>query len=165
MDRYDNNTTRFIKAAVTYCRENDWSDTDIVEALCGTFGVSVNQIADAGYQNIVQQYMNEINKGVDRYILEHAKKLITDFCLKEYNCEGDFSDLAHISIAYTYTSDEEIPIEIVVDLVHYEMKCYLSGKLFRTRTYDSLGDLAAAELEYLNFDELVSLTHWEEESE
>ena len=45
MDRYDNNTTRFIKA-------------------------------------------------MDRYILEHAKKLITDFCLKEYNCEGDFSDLA-----------------------------------------------------------------------
>lgn len=47
MDRYDNNTTRFIKA-------------------------------------------------MDRYILEHAKKLITDFCLKEYNCEGDFSNLAHI---------------------------------------------------------------------
>ena len=114
MDRYDNNTTRFIKA-------------------------------------------------MDRYILEHAKKLITDFCLKEYNCEGDFSNLAHISIAYTYTSDEEIPIQIVVDLVHYEMKCYLSGELFRTRTYDSLGDLAAAELEYLNFDELVSLTHWEED--
>mgnify|MGYP006955126886 CR=1 FL=1 len=49
MDRYDNNTTRFIKAAVTYCRENDWSDTDIVAALCGTFGVQCNQIADAGY--------------------------------------------------------------------------------------------------------------------
>ena len=163
MDRYDNNTTRFIKAAVTYCRENDWSNTDIVEALCGTFGVQCNQIADAGYQNIAQQYMNEINQGVDKYILEHAKKLITDFCLKEYNCEGDFSDLAHISIAYTYTSDEEIPIEIVVDLVHYEMKCYLSGELFRTRTYDSLGDLVAAELEYLDFDELVSSTNWEED--
>ena len=81
MDRYDNNTTRFIKAAVTYCRENDWSNTDIVAALWGTFGVQCNQIADAGYQNIAQQYMNEINKGVDRYILEHAKKLITDFCL------------------------------------------------------------------------------------
>ena len=114
-----------------------------------------------GYQNIVQQYMNEINKGIDGYILEHAKKLITDFCLKEYNCEGDFSDLTYINIAYTCTSDEEIPIQIVVDLVHCEMKCYLSGELFRTRTYDSLGDLTAAELEYLNFDELVSLTNWE----
>lgn len=161
MDRYDNNTTRFIKAAVTYCRDNDWNNTDIVEALCGTFGVSANQIADAGYQNIVQQYMNEINKGVDRYILEHAKKLITDFCLKEYNYEGDFSDLTSINIAYTCISDEEIPIQIVVDLVHCEMKCYLSDELFRTRTYDSLGDLTAAELEYLDFDELVSLTNWE----
>lgn len=163
MDRYDNNTTRLIKAAVTYCKENDWNNTDIVIALCGTFGVSVNQIADAGYQNIVQQYMNEINKGIDRYILEHAKKLITDFCLTEYNCEADFSNLAHISIAYTSTSDKEIPIQIVVDLVHYEMRCYLNSELFRTQTYDSLGDLTAAELEYLNFDELVSLTNWEED--
>ena len=61
MDRYDNNTTRFIKAAVTYCGENDWDNTDIVEALCGTFGVSVDQIADAGYQNIVQQYWRVLN--------------------------------------------------------------------------------------------------------
>ena len=58
MDRYDNNTTRFIKAAVTYCIEKDCSYTDILEALCGTFGLQCDQIADAGYQNIAQQYMN-----------------------------------------------------------------------------------------------------------
>lgn len=77
MDRYDNNTTRFIKAAVTYCRENDWSNTDIVEALCGTFGVQCNQIADAGYQNIAQ-LLNVRNAqqwyGIKRSIAQIAKK-------------------------------------------------------------------------------------------
>lgn len=159
MDGYDNNTTQLVKAAVTYCRENDWNNIDIVEALCGTFGVQINQIADAGYQNIVQQYMNEIHKGVDRYILEYAKKLITDFYRKEYHCEGGFSDLAHISLTGSCAIDREF----VVDLVNYEMKCYLNGELFRTRTYDSLGELVAAELEDLNFNELVSLTNWEQD--
>ena len=56
--------------------------------------------------------------------LTHAKNLIRDFCLDEYDSEPDFSDLSKIDIAYTNATDEEIPIQVSVDLVGYRVERY-----------------------------------------
>ena len=56
--------------------------------------------------------------------LTHAKNLIRDFCLEEYDSEPDFSDLSKIDIAYTNATDEEIPIQVSVDLVGYRVERY-----------------------------------------
>ena len=88
----------------------------------------------------------------------HAKNLIRDFCLEEYDSEPDFSDLSKIGIAYTHATDEDIPIQVNVDLVGYRVERYLGEVLIDERQYESLEDLTETELEALDFSELVSVT-------
>ena len=90
--------------------------------------------------------------------LTHAKKLIRDFCLEEYDSEPDFSNLSKIGIAYTNVTDEEIPIQVNVDLVGYRVERYLGEVLIDERQYESLGELTETELKALDFSELVSVT-------
>ena len=90
--------------------------------------------------------------------LTHAKNLIRDFCLEEYDSEPDFSDLSKIGIAYTHATDEDIPIQVNVDLVGYRVERYLGEVLIDERQYESLEDLTETELEALDFSELVSVT-------
>ena len=90
--------------------------------------------------------------------LTHAKNLIRDFCLEEYDSEPDFSDLSKIGIAYTHATDEDIPIQVNVDLVGYRVERYLGEVLIDERQYDSLEELTETELEALDFSELVSVT-------
>ena len=90
--------------------------------------------------------------------LTHAKNLIRDFCLEEYDSEPDFSNLSKIGIAYTNATDEEIPIQVNVDLVGYRVERYLGNILVDERQYESLEDLTETELEALDFSELVSVT-------
>ena len=90
--------------------------------------------------------------------LTHAKNLIRDFCLEEYDSEPDFSNLSKIGIAYTNATDEEIPIRVNVDLVGYRVERYLGEVLIDERQYESLEDLTETELEALDFSELVSVT-------
>ena len=90
--------------------------------------------------------------------LTHAKNLIRDFCLEEYDSEPDFSDLSKIGIAYTHATDEDIPIQVNVDLVGYRVERYLGEVLIDERQYESLEELTETELEALDFSELVSVT-------
>ena len=90
--------------------------------------------------------------------LTHAKNLIRDFCLEEYDSEPDFSNLSKIGIAYTNATDEEIPIQVNVDLVGYRVERYLGEVLIDERQYESLGELTETELKALDFSELVSVT-------
>ena len=90
--------------------------------------------------------------------LTRAKNLIREFCQEEYDSEPDFSDLSKIDIAYTYATDEEIPIQVNVDLVGYRVERYLGEVLIDQRQYESLEELTETELEALDFSELVSVT-------
>ena len=90
--------------------------------------------------------------------LTHAKNLIREFCQEEYDSEPDFSDLSKIGVAYTHATDEDIPIQVNVDLVGYRVERYLGEVLIDERQYESLEDLTEAELEALDFSELVSVT-------
>ena len=90
--------------------------------------------------------------------LTRAKNLIREFCQEEYNSDPDFSNLAKIDIAYTYATDEEIPIQVNVDLIGYRVERYLGEVLIDQRQYESLEELTETELEALDFSELVSVT-------
>ena len=90
--------------------------------------------------------------------LTHAKNLIRDFCLEEYDSEPDFSNLSKIGVAYTNATDEDIPMQVNVDLVGYRVERYLGEVLIDERQYESLEDLTETELEALDFSELVSVT-------
>ena len=90
--------------------------------------------------------------------LIHAKNLIREFYLEEYDSEPDFSNLAKIGIAYTHATDEDIPIQVNIDLVGYRVERYLGEVLIDERQYESLEELVETELEALDFSELVSVT-------
>ena len=90
--------------------------------------------------------------------LTRAKNLLREFCQEEYDSEPDFSDLSKIDIAYTYATDEEIPIQVNVDLIGYRVERYLGDVLIDQRQYESLEELTETELEALDFSELVSVT-------
>ena len=89
--------------------------------------------------------------------LEIAKKFINDFCVTEYGSPADFSDLEKVGIAYTTVTDEEIPIQVNADLVHYRIERYLDGQFLERRQYESLDELIQNELAELDFDQLTSV--------
>ena len=96
--------------------------------------------------------------------LEIAKEFINDFCEAEYGSPADFSDLEKVGIAYTTVTDEEIPIQVNADLVHYRIERYLGGQFLERRQYESLDELIQNELAELDFDDLVSVSDEELES-
>ena len=62
-------------------------------------------------------------------LLERAKKLIDEFCEKEYDSDGaDFSDLSAVNIAYTTTEDELHEIQADVNLIDYYIETKVDGK-------------------------------------
>ena len=44
--------------------------------------------------------------------LEEAKQLINEYCLEVFEQEADFSDLSHVDLAYSATSDSAHTVEI-----------------------------------------------------
>lgn len=96
--------------------------------------------------------------------LEIAKEFINDFCEAEYGSPADFSDLEKVGIAYTTVTDEEIPIQVNADLVHYRIERYLDGQFLERRQYESLDELIQNELAEMDFDDLVSVSDAELES-
>ena len=100
----------------------------------------------------------------EQSLLEQAKELIDHFCQAEYDSPADFSDLEKVGIAYTTITDEEIPIQVNADLVHYRIERYLDGQFLERRQYESLDGLIQNELAELDFDGLVSVSDEELES-
>ena len=96
--------------------------------------------------------------------LEIAKEFINNFCEAEYGSPADFSDLEKVGIAYTTVTDEEIPIQVNADLVHYRIERYLDGQFLERRQYESLDELIQNELAELDFDDLISVSDAELES-
>ena len=101
-------------------------------------------------------------------MLEKAKQLINDFCLAEYESEADFSDLTRVGLAYTTTGeDEEHDIQVWADLVHCTMSYYIDDTRVRLDEYNSLDNMIAYDLEFLDFNELyhTAMEAWAYESE
>ena len=94
----------------------------------------------------------------EQVLMERAKGLISDFCQSEYGAEPDFSDPAKIGIAYTTITDDEIPIQVNIDLVKFQLERDLNDEHLETRQYSSLQDLIANELEILDFSDLVHVS-------
>ena len=93
-------------------------------------------------------------------LLDKAKSLISDFISIEYDSSVDdsiFEDLSNISLAYTTTEDDMHQIQAVIDLENPTFKQYIDGKLIYEEPYQSLNDLITYQLEFLEFDSLVSI--------
>lgn len=90
--------------------------------------------------------------------MEKAMRLISDFCKREYGQESDFDNLREIGIGHTFITDAEIPIQINVNLEDFTLDRYIEGILVDQRKYDFLTALIEAELENLDFEDLIYFT-------
>lgn len=88
--------------------------------------------------------------------LEIAKKLINDFCLKEYDEEANFNNLKEVNIAYTTDETGEKNIQVSVNLIELKMNTYINNELKQEIIYNTFEEMIE-ELKHLNFDCLTSM--------
>lgn len=85
--------------------------------------------------------------------LNKAKELIKAYCMDEFGHTAGFVDLENIGVAYTTLTDDEVPIQVSVDLIHMQLKTWIgddSGEPTKTE------DIDMDFLEILSFDDLIS---------
>ncbi len=83
--------------------------------------------------------------------LEEAKKLINDYCYREFGQDADFSDLENVGVTYTTITDDELEVQVSVDLINMQIK-------FQVESIDDIKfeDITLQDLEWLDFDNLIS---------
>ncbi|MGO5162279.1 SNF2-related protein [Fusicatenibacter saccharivorans] len=87
--------------------------------------------------------------------LEEAKQLINEYCLEVFDQEADFSDLSHVDLAFSSTSDSEHTVEIFADLVASRLVYQVDGETVHEIDCGSLSELNGY-LVNLDFDEMVA---------
>ncbi len=88
-------------------------------------------------------------------VLTEAKRLIQAYCQEEFEQGADFSDLSHVALAHTTTSDNEYPIEISADLVRFRLVSQVNGQDTVSLQCHDLDDLNQY-LANLDFDEMAA---------
>lgn len=83
-------------------------------------------------------------------------RYIDEFCEKEYKTKGDYSDLAHVGIAFTEHEDTGLPIEVYADLETWRIVKEYGGKVVSEEQFNNIEEMADY-LEVLDFNELVYL--------
>ena len=92
--------------------------------------------------------------------LERAKWLINAYCMEVFEQEADFSDLSHVPLAFSSTSDSAHTVEISVDLVSFRLSYLVDGSeaaSIQCAGFHDLNELLAN----LDFDEMVAFTEEE----
>ena len=87
--------------------------------------------------------------------LEEAKQLINEYCLEVFDQEADFSDLSHVDLAFSSTSDSEHTVEIFADLDAFRLVYQVDGETVHEIACGSLSELNGY-LANLDFDEMVA---------
>ena len=87
--------------------------------------------------------------------LEEAKQLINEYCMEVFEQEADFSNLSHVDLAFSSTSDSEHTIEIFADLTAFQLVYQVDGEIVHEIACESLSELNGY-LANLDFDEMVA---------
>ena len=89
--------------------------------------------------------------------LDRAKRLINEYCQKEFSQDANFSDLTSVGLAFTTVGDAEIETQINANLIDLSIDRYLGGVLIEKWVYDSMREMCDV-LENLDFNELTDFT-------
>jgi len=88
-------------------------------------------------------------------LLDRAKKLINEFCQKEYQHIADFDNLSKVNLAYTETEDGLHEIQSYANLEDFSIVTMVDGQVVRTEPYDSLQEMVDQGLQDMEFGDLV----------
>ena len=113
--------------------------------------------------------MGEVEEKVNEYpLLEDVKRVIIDFCNKEYDEENKYEefdalypDLRHVGIAYTESEDGNHEIQYELDLESYSWSQLVDGEVISSGSFMEQGDEEVALLalkrhvENMTFSDMV----------
>lgn len=92
--------------------------------------------------------------------LEQTKWLINAYCMEVFEQEADFSDLSHVPLAFSSTSDSAHTVEISADLVSFRLSYLVDGAEATAIQCAGFRDLNEF-LANLDFDEMVAFAEEE----
>ena len=92
--------------------------------------------------------------------LERAKWLINAYCMEVFEQEADFSDLSHVPLAFSSTSDSAHTVEISADLVSFRLSYLVDDAEATSIQCAGFRDLNEF-LANLDFDEMVAFAEEE----
>ena len=115
------------------------------------------------------QYLNENNKqayekweaeqqakrDARQAEIDYAEKTIADFCEREGLGAPDFSDLAHIDLAYSTTGDGEHEIQVYANFLRNEIVYLVDGSFVDSARFDSTRALAKEGIEDVEFSQFI----------
>ena len=91
----------------------------------------------------------------DNTALERATQLINEYCMEVFDQEADFSDLYHVDLAFSSTSDSEHTVEVSADLIDSRLVYQVDGETVVSLQCHDLDDLCEY-LANLDFDEMIA---------
>ena len=123
---------------------------------------------DGQGQTIPQDFLSELDPPPQGFQvidmaqaqLEQAKWLINAYCMEVFEQEADFSDLSHVPLAFSSTSDSAHTVEISADLVSFRLSYLVDGAEATSIQCAGFRDLNEF-LANLDFDEMVAFAEEE----
>lgn len=89
--------------------------------------------------------------------LTRAEELINEYCEREHDSEGDFSNPQRVGLAYTNDEETGLPIEVYADLELFRIVTEFNNVIVAEEQYNSLDEMCNMALNNLSFGELVYL--------
>lgn len=133
------------------------SDELIEEGIQAYPGRGSNQdIADfIEHEFLAEEPEQPANERNSLAALDEARQLINAYCMEVFEQEADYSNLNHVDLVYSATSDSEHTVEIFADLIAFRMVYQVDGETVREIACDNLNELNEY-LANLDFDEMVA---------
>lgn len=95
------------------------------------------------------------NEPEEQTPLETARGLINAYCQETFDQDADFSDLSHVDLAYSTTSDSAHTVEVFADLSAFRLVYQVDGETVQEFSCDSLQELNEY-LANLDFDTMIA---------
>ena len=118
---------------------------------------NVVRLTAAGHDVIVASLEDNRHKitAIPAAPTERAKRLINEFCEREYNSPADFSNLRDVALAHSATGDGKHSIEVSADLTVFRLTYQVDGESVASIQCHDLDDLNGL-LANLDFDEMIA---------
>ena len=90
--------------------------------------------------------------------IDRAIALIDDYSDREFGEPANFSNLAHVDLAFTTDEETELPIESYADLESFRIVTEYDGHIAREEQYSDLDDMCRNGLDGMTFSDLTYLS-------
>ena len=87
--------------------------------------------------------------------VEESIRLINEYCQAEFDSDADFTDLHHVNLAFSTTSDHEHPVQVFADLIERKLVYQVDDKTIMEIVCDTPEDLNG-QLGNLDFDTMIA---------